>query len=224
MLWTNPAIVLSARPFGEGKAIASLLTEDHGRYSGVVPGGAGKRRSLLQPGSLVSATWRARVPEQLGVLTLEPLRGLGAAIIRDRLRLAALAATCSLLDAGLPEREPNRTIYQHTLALLRQLGGEEGGEEACLTGYARWEWCLVAALGFGLTAEVDVEASSVSACNDTSTIGPVGIAGDCSAADRPIAVQLRRTRVALEEHVFASGRQGLPSARYRLADLIERGW
>ena len=147
MFWTNNAIVLSAHPFGEGKAIASLFAAEHGCYRGVVPGGNSRtRRYLLQPGTLVVATWRARVAEQLGFLTLELFRGLDAKVIHDRLRLAALVAACSLLDASLPEREPNADLYRHSLTLLDGLTAAEG----FLDAYAEWERRLVAALGFGL--------------------------------------------------------------------------
>ena len=187
MLWTDSAIVLSARPFGEGRAIASLFAAEHGSHRGVVPGGNSRtRRHLLQPGTLVLATWRARVAEQLGVLTVELLRGLDTRVIHDRLRLAALVAACSLLDASLPEREPNPDLYRHTLALLDGLAAADG----CLDAYAAWERRLVAALGFGLTPAA------------------------------PPATQLRQTLQALEEHVFASGRAGVPAARNRLATLV----
>lgn len=188
MLWTDNAIVLSARPFGEGRAIASLFTAEHGSHRGVVPGGNSRtRRHLLQPGTLLLATWRARVAEQLGVLTVELLRGLDTRVIHDRLRLAALVAACSLLDASLPEREPNPELYLHTLALLDGLTTVD----RCVEAYAAWERRLVAALGFGLTPAA------------------------------PPATQLRHTLQALEEHVFASGRAGMPAARHRLASLID---
>ncbi|QNT70684.1 recombination protein O N-terminal domain-containing protein [Defluviicoccus vanus] len=46
MFWTNNAIVLSARPFGEGKAIVSLFAAEHGCYRGVVPGATAGRGAI----------------------------------------------------------------------------------------------------------------------------------------------------------------------------------
>ena len=47
---------MTARRHGEGAAIVTLLTREHGRHAGLVPGGAGKRaRGLYEPGNLVLA-------------------------------------------------------------------------------------------------------------------------------------------------------------------------
>ncbi len=207
MLWTNPAIVLSARPFGEGKAIASVLTEAYGSWRGMVPGGgSAKKRALLQPGGFVAATWRARCAEQLGVLTLELAHGLDARILDDRLRLAALIAACSLLDSTLPEREPNGDVYHHTRRLIEVLGS--GADY--LIAYIRWETLLVAALGFGVE---DGDEGGGGAGPE-----PQGFQRRCS-----LRAQLDRTGSVLEACVFAGGPQRLPSARRRLVDLIDEG-
>jgi DNA repair protein RecO (recombination protein O) len=39
MEWDAPAIVLDARPYGEGDAIATVLTEEHGAHRGLGRGG-----------------------------------------------------------------------------------------------------------------------------------------------------------------------------------------
>lgn len=223
MLWTSRAIVLSARAFGEGKAIASVLSDEHGRYSGVVHGGSGKRRALLQPGTVVSATWRARTAEQLGVLTLEPQRGLDTQILGDRLRLASLAAACSLLDAALPEREPNRTLYAQTLALLESLVGGNADEQGVFAMYAAWEQCLVAELGFDLGPDGDRKVSIMSGNTGELTSSPAAAAdlGERGrAASHPLVRQLRSTMAVLEANVFTTSPHRLPAARSRLADLI----
>ena len=43
MEWTDQGIVLSARPHGEGGMVVALLTHDHGRPAGFVPGGGSRR-------------------------------------------------------------------------------------------------------------------------------------------------------------------------------------
>jgi DNA repair protein RecO len=222
LLWTSAAIVLSTRPFGEGRAIASLLTETYGRHCGFVPGGGGKQRPHLQSGGLVNATWRARLPEQLGVLTLEPLRGLDVGILHNRLRLAALTAACSLLDTGLPEREPNGGLYQSTLQLLARLG-DAAGDQDCIAAYALWERRLVAALGFGLPARKAADAGR----SDTVYISVPKLdaeqnTGNAAEPVESVARQLHRTLSMLEEHVFSIARQSVPLARSRLTELIDR--
>ncbi len=82
--WTDRGIVLSLRPLGESDAIVTLLTEHQGRHAGLVRGGAGRQhRSVLQPGNLVQAQWRARLESHLGSFTVEALHSYGAAILSD---------------------------------------------------------------------------------------------------------------------------------------------
>ena len=65
--WRDQGIVLSARPHGEGGAVVSLLTEEHGRHAGYVHGAQStKKRAMLEPGCLVQADWSSRVVDHLG--------------------------------------------------------------------------------------------------------------------------------------------------------------
>ena len=51
MDWDAPAIILDVRPFGEGDAIATVMTEAHGAHRGLARGGASRGRvALWQPG------------------------------------------------------------------------------------------------------------------------------------------------------------------------------
>ena len=61
MEWQAPAIVLDARAHGEGGAVATLLTEEHGRHAGLVRGGFSRAQAgTWQPGNLVEADIRSR--------------------------------------------------------------------------------------------------------------------------------------------------------------------
>src|SRR6201996_4414678 len=74
MEWEDDAYVLSARAHGENGAIVDLLTAEHGRYAAHVAGGASRKmKPFLQSGSRVIARYRARVSEQLGSASLEPV-------------------------------------------------------------------------------------------------------------------------------------------------------
>ena len=62
MDWTDQAIVLGARKQGEGSLIVTLLTRTQGRQRGLVRGGAKSRqRGAYEPGTLVTASWRAGI-------------------------------------------------------------------------------------------------------------------------------------------------------------------
>lgn len=145
--WQEEGFVLSARRHGETGAIVEALLPRHGRHLGIVRGGVGRRtRPLLQPGSELAFTWRARLEDHLGAFTVEPMRSR-AGVIGDPLALAGLSSLCALLSFALPEREPQPEIHAASLALLRLM--DEGGDDWPVA-YLRWELGLLDRLGFGL--------------------------------------------------------------------------
>jgi len=147
MDFTDDAIVLSARRHGEANLVLSALTREHGRHLGLVKGGASRRqRPLLEIGNLLKVTWRARLEEQLGNFTVEPVGAVAATLLDDPLRLAALSAACAVADIVLPEREPHEDVYRATAALIDAISAATDWPAA----YVRWELALLAALGFGL--------------------------------------------------------------------------
>jgi len=147
MDFTDDAIVLSARRHGEANLVLSALTREHGRHLGLVKGGASRRqRPLLEIGNLLKVTWRARLEEQLGNFTVEPVGAVAAILLDDPLRLAALSAACAVADIVLPEREPHEDVYRATAALIDAISAATDWPAA----YVRWELALLASLGFGL--------------------------------------------------------------------------
>ena len=72
MEWNDNAIILSTRKHGETSLIVNMITHKHGRYAGLVRGGAGKRnRGVYQPGNYVRVKWRGRLQEHLGLFSCE---------------------------------------------------------------------------------------------------------------------------------------------------------
>ncbi|EHM02154.1 DNA repair protein RecO [Acetobacteraceae bacterium AT-5844] len=148
MEWEAPAVVLEARPYGEGGAIVSVLTAEHGRYAGLVRGGFSRAQSgLWQPGNLVEVRWVGRLPDQLGHMTGEMVHPTAALAMDDPLALDLLSSACALAADALPEREPQPAVFAAMLPLLAHL--QQGGQEM-LAEYVRWEMLLLEALGYGL--------------------------------------------------------------------------
>lgn len=146
MEWRDAGIVLRVRRHGEAHAVASLLTASHGRQSGLVKGGASRsRRAQLEPGTIGMATWQARLEEQLGSLSFEPLEATAPDLLGDPDRLFALSSACAMLEVTVTERMPVPDLYDATLALLAALR-----DGAPLEVYVRWELTLLSGLGFGL--------------------------------------------------------------------------
>jgi DNA repair protein RecO (recombination protein O) len=146
MHWSEEAVVLGVRRHGETSAIADLLTRGHGRHLGLVRGGRSRRsRPVLQPGNLVLASWRARLEDQLGTFTVEPVEMRAAGLIADPFKLAGLS-TLTGLSQVLPEREPHPRLYDALTVALAALD-DDAVWPAVLV---RFELGLLEELGFGL--------------------------------------------------------------------------
>ena len=146
MEWRDEGVILSVRRHGETSAIAEILTADHGRCLGLVRGGRSRMlRPVLQAGNAVQAVWRARLEEQLGTYTLEPLDLRAGAIMERPFRLAGLGALAGLAQV-LPEREPHRRIHDALRVVLDAVDQDEVWPALLV----RWELGLLEELGFGL--------------------------------------------------------------------------
>ena len=146
MDWRDEGVLLSMRPHGEGSAIIEVFTAAHGRHLGVVRGGASRKLApVLQPGSQVAVAWRARIEDQIGTFTVEPVRSR-AAVLDNPFALAGLTSACALLHAALPERASHGPLYARTQSLLDSMA--KGAD--WLADYLRWEVLLLEELGFGL--------------------------------------------------------------------------
>ena len=155
----DDAYVLSARAHGETGAIVELLTARHGKYAAHVAGGASRRmKPFLQAGARTLVHYRARVADQLGSASLEPVGEGPAALFDDRTALAGLSAAAAVAGAALPEREPHPGVFLAFEALSAALALPDIWPAV----FVRFEAGLLQELGFGLdlsrcaaTGEVD---------------------------------------------------------------------
>ena len=146
MEWTDEGIVLGVRRHGESSAIVELLTRGHGRHLGLVRGGAGKRmRPMLQPGNSVTAVWRARLDEHLGMYALEGTRLRAATLLASSYAVYGVTHLAALARL-LPERDPHEDIYEMLQGTLDDF--DDAGVAA--VHLIRFELAMLAELGFGL--------------------------------------------------------------------------
>ncbi|MCI4644830.1 MAG: DNA repair protein RecO [Hyphomonadaceae bacterium] len=241
MNWSDEAIVLGGRRFGESGLILDVLTASHGRRSGLVYGGASrKKRAQYEPGNSVTVSWSGRLEDQLGRFDVaEASRERGARLLDTPLALKALAVTTSLLREVLDEGDATGSaLYGPSLLLLDSLEDEAVWPAL----YVRWEYGLLSALGFGL----DLEACALSGANDGLThVSPrTGRAVRGSEAEeyldrllplpgflldaasptgpRELAHGLDLTGHFLAARLFASVHKDLPDGRARLVAQMQR--
>ncbi|MCO6417128.1 DNA repair protein RecO [Siccirubricoccus sp. KC 17139] len=238
MEWQAQAIVLAARPHGEGGAVVSVLTEAEGRHAGLARGGASRAQApLWQPGNLIEARWVARLPDQLGSLTGELLHPAAALAMEDPLALALLAAGCAVAEAALPEREAHPRAYRGLASLIIRL---PGGAAPVLAEYVGWEAELLADLGYGLDLARCAATGGTEALRWVSPRTGRAVSETAGApwADRLLPLPgfllgqgpppgpaewrdgLRLTGHFLARDVLGHRRQGLPLARVALADRV----
>ncbi|HAR50907.1 MAG TPA: DNA repair protein RecO, partial [Roseovarius nubinhibens] len=104
--WRDRGLLLAVRPHGETSVIIDVLTQEHGRYAGVVRGGTSRKlRPVLQPGAELDLVWRARLDSHMGAFTVEPIRASLAVGLGARQALAGLNAVTAMLRFALAERE-----------------------------------------------------------------------------------------------------------------------
>lgn len=236
--WQAPAIILSARPFGEGGAVVQVITRDHGRHAGLVRGGASRAQAALwQAGNMIEARWVARLADQLGALSGEMVHPAAALAMEEPLALALLSSACATAEAALPEREPHPALFE---GLVRVLSRLVHGAAPAMPDYIRWEAMLLAELGFGIdltacavTGETEnlthVSPKSGRAVSRGAASGwenrllPLpGFLREDAAEATPAdwAAGLRLTGHFLERDVFHGHHRAVPEARLRLVERV----
>ncbi|HEX3400647.1 MAG TPA: DNA repair protein RecO [Acetobacteraceae bacterium] len=236
MEWDAPAIVLDARPYGEGDAIATVLTEEYGAHRGLARGGGARSHvAMWQPGNLVQVRWVARLADQLGSFTAELVHPGAALAMDDPLGLAMLSSACAVAEGALPEREAHPRVFEGLLHLIAHL--PQGA--ATLSDLVRWETVLLADLGYGL------DLSSCAVTGETTGLAfvspksgravteagaglwtsrllrlPAFLVGGDAAALTDWRDGLRLTGHFLERDAFGHHHRPLPVARQMLYDRV----
>lgn len=235
--WSDQAIVLSARPHGEGGAIVALLTENHGRHGGYVHGAmSSKKRNLIEPGTRVAVEWQSRVSENLGSYKLESEKGLSIDVLGSSRKLKFLLSACALCDAALPEREGHAGLYHGLVALIDSFEGEHWQY-----AYIMWEIELLRELGFRLELDKCAAGGDAETLTHVSPKSGRAVSAEKAAPykeklltlpdflrpavmregreeDEDIALAMAMTAHFLEHWAFAHHTQGLPKSRALLQE------
>lgn len=239
--WSDQAISLGLRRYGETGAILEVFAREQGRRRGMVYGGSSqKKRAPLQAGNTLNVTWKARTDDNLGFFTAESESERAAAHMADAEALAGLAAIADLLAAALPEGEAKPALYDATETLLEMLADNNVWPAL----FVRWELGLLAMMGFGL----DLTSCGISGSNDGLThVSPKSaraIRGaesqareyldrllplpafliDNTAPATPVDIRagFRLTGYFLADRLFADLNKQIPEARLLMIDRLVR--
>lgn len=237
MEWNDIGYIISIRPHGESSAVVSVLTREHGRYSGYVKGAFSKsKRGVLDLGNEVYVRWVSRVEDQLGHFDFELIKAYSVNYLNDPLKLYAIQSACALADQTLAERERHEAVYEGFSVLLQQMASDVWAET-----YIFWELALIRELGFGLDFRVCAATGNLDSDNDqlayvspktgraVSLSGgeaykdkllplPPFLIGRVSDNRQDIVDGLRLTQYFLENRIYSETYQSLPEPRQRFFD------
>ncbi|MFN5718238.1 MAG: DNA repair protein RecO, partial [Bradyrhizobium sp.] len=104
--------------------------------------------TLLQPGNSVTAVWRARLDEHLGMYALEGTRLRAATLLASSHAVYGVTHLAALARL-LPERDPHEDIYEMLQGTLDDF--DDAGIAA--VHLIRFELAMLTELGFGLDLE-----------------------------------------------------------------------
>jgi len=118
------ALVLRTRPYGESDRIVTLITEQHGKVTGIAKGAKNSRRRFagsLEPFVLIRAVFRQRTTSDLVFLLRCELQGTLRAFTRDLDCFAAGSYVLELTDRMVFGRESGHEVYRLGLDALTLL-------------------------------------------------------------------------------------------------------
>ena len=238
MEWRDKGILLATRPFGETSLIIDVFTPDHGKSSGVVRGGQSKKlKPILQIGAQIDLTWKARLEEHLGSFQVELIRSRTANVMNDRLLLAGMLSSATLINRFFPTGQVYKEFYESSENLFDLLQFPD----IWTLGYFKWELEFLETLGFGLDLKKCAvtgsteglkfispksgRAVSQAAAGDWSSKllpFPIAASGQVNSLE-DISDGLKVSQFFLEKKVLvAFGMEHLPSARSRFISALER--
>jgi DNA repair protein RecO (recombination protein O) len=118
---TSEAIVLRAFPYGESDKIVSVLTENHGKVSGIAKGAKRSRKRFansLEPLSLVEVRFQERPQSSLVFLLSAELRSAFKTLTSNLEAIAAASYVIEITDRLVGERDDSRLVFHHLKAGL----------------------------------------------------------------------------------------------------------
>ena len=144
MLWSDEGYLLSKNNFGENSIIIESFTLKHGKYSGLVYGGASrKQRKIFQIGNKILLNWKSTGENKTGYFTVELIKPIAPSFFDDKRRSACILSLTSILKILLPERQINPKIYNSFEMMINNLNSKNWIEL-----YIHWELSLIKELGY----------------------------------------------------------------------------
>jgi len=155
MYWKDEGFLLSRNNYDENSIIIDVFTYDHGKYSGIVYGGASKKQKRnFQIGNKILLNWRSKNENKSGYFNVELINPISPTFFDDKKKITCILSASSILKILLPERQINRKIYNSFEKMLNDLHNDNW-----INLYIEWELLLIKELGFEDTLSIKKEHS-----------------------------------------------------------------
>ena len=144
MYWRDEGFLLSKNNFNENSILIDVFTFYHGKYTGIVYGGASrKQKRKFQTGNKILLNWKSKNENRTGYFNVELLKPIAPLFFEDKKRTVCILSATSILKILLPERETNKNIYNSFENMLNGLKFDNW-----INLYINWELSLIKELGF----------------------------------------------------------------------------
>ena len=144
MYWSDEGYLLSKNNFDENSIIIESFTLNHGRFKGIVYGGASrKQKKNFQIGNKLFLNWRSKGENRPGYFNTELLKAISPKFFDDKKKTACILSATSILKILLPERQTNATIFKSFEKILGELTSD-----SWINSYIYWELFLIKELGY----------------------------------------------------------------------------
>ena len=144
MHWIDEGYLLSKHNFSENSIIIEAFTLQHGKYSGIVYGGASRsQKRNFQIGNKILINFISKGENRSGYFNIELIKPTAPFFFDDKKKTVCILAAASILKILLPERQINKKIYSSFEKMLLDLKFDNW-----IRLYIIWELSLIKELGF----------------------------------------------------------------------------
>ena len=130
--------------YSENSVIIDVLTQNHGKCSGIVYGGSSRKiKKYLQIGNKILISCKSKNDNKIGYFKTELIQAISPIFFDNKKKILCILAAASILKILLPEQQINNKVFTSFESLIRAFHSNNW-----IISYIYWEQLLVKELGF----------------------------------------------------------------------------
>ena len=119
MHWSDEGYLLSKNNFDENSIIIEAFTLRHGKYSGLVYGGASrKQKKIFQIGNKIFLNWKSKRENRTGYFNVELIKPIAPSFFDDKKRSVCLLSITSILKLDGNIHQVPKTVFPDSIFFL----------------------------------------------------------------------------------------------------------